>query len=218
MLKKVTGSDCVFAFFLKAVACEIDEPLALIFNKSLDTGLVPSAWKYCNVTPIYKGGDKDDPGNFRPISVVPVVAKILEKLIASRLGMYLESHNFLREHQSVYRHGKLSEQLLLFAVDSIVRALDQGFVVCAAFLDPRKAFDSLDHVILLERFQQLGVCGTGLRWFQNYLSDHFQQVKCGTVFSDWKLVKGGIPQGNALGPLLFLIYVNNIPKQVQHGP
>ena len=132
--------------------------------------------------------------------------------------MYLESHNFLREHQGVYRHGKLSEQLLLFVVDSIVRALDQGFVVCAAFLDLRKAFDSLDHVILLERFQQLGVCGTGLRWFQNYLSDHFQQVKCSTVFSDWKLVKGGIPQGNALGPLLFLIYVNNIPKQVQHGP
>ena len=132
--------------------------------------------------------------------------------------MYLESHNFLHEHQGTYRHGKSSEQILLFAVDSIVRALDQGLVVCSAFLDLRKAFDSLDHVILLERLQQLGVCGTELRWFQNYPSDCFQRVKCGTVFSYWKPVKGGIPQGSALGPLLFLIYVNNMPKQVQHGP
>ena len=104
--KKATGSDCVSAFFLKAVACEIAEPLALILNKSLDTGLVPSAWKYCNVKPIYKGGDKADPSNFRPISAVPVAAKILEKLIASRLSMYLESHNFRHKHQGAYRHRK----------------------------------------------------------------------------------------------------------------
>ena len=88
--------------------------------------------------------------------------------------MYLESHNLLHEHQDAYRHGKSSEQILLFAVDSIVRALDQGLVVCSAFLDLRKAFDSLDHMILLERLQQLGVCGTELRWFQNYLSDRLQ--------------------------------------------
>ena len=175
-------------------------------------------WKHYNVTPIYKGGDKADLSNFRLISVVPVAVKILEKLIASSLGMYLESHNFRHNHQGAYRHRKSSEQIFLFAVDSIVRALDQGLVVCAAFLNLRKTFDSLNHVILLERLQRLGVCGTKLRWFQNYLSDCFQRVKCGTVFSDWKPVKGGIPQGSALEPLLFLIYVNNMPKQVQHGP
>ena len=120
------------AFFLRAVACVIAESPALIFNKSLDTGLVPSAWKYYNVTPIYKGGDKADPSNFRPISVVPVAGKILEKLKVSCLGMFLESHNFLHEHQGTYRHGKSSEQILLFAVDSIVHALDRGLVVCAA--------------------------------------------------------------------------------------
>ena len=87
------------------------------------------------MTPIYKDGDKADPSNFRPISVVPVATKILEKLIASHLGMYLESHNFLHEHQGAYHHGKSSEQIFLCAVDSIVRALDQGLVVCSAFLD-----------------------------------------------------------------------------------
>ena len=113
----------------------VAEPLALIFNKSLDTGLVPSAWKHCSVTPVYKGGDRDDPGNFCPISVVSVAAKILEKLIASCLSSYLEFHNLLHEHQGAYHHGKSSEQILLFTVDSIIHALDQGQVVCAAFLD-----------------------------------------------------------------------------------
>lgn len=133
-VRKATGSDSVSAFFLKAVACEIAKPLTLIFNKSLNTGLVLSAWKCCNVSPVYKGGDKGDLGNFCPISVVLVVAKILEKLIASRLSSYLEHHNFLHEHQKAYHHGRSAEQILLFAVDTIVHALDQGMVVCAAFL------------------------------------------------------------------------------------
>lgn len=89
-------------------------------------------------------------------------------------------------------------------------------VVCAAFLDLRKAFDSLDHVILF-RLQQLRVDGVALQWFQDYLSGRYQQVKCGTLFSDWGVVKGGIPQGSTLGPLLFLIYVNHMPSVVQHG-
>ena len=105
----------------------------------------------------------------------------------------------------------------MFAVDKIVNALDSGSVVCAAFLDTRKACDSLDHVTLLQRLQELKVHNTELRWFQNYLSDHYQRVKCGDLFSDWGAVRGGIPQGSALGPLLFLIYVNSMPNQVKHG-
>ena len=117
----------------------------------------------------------------------------------------------------MYRCGRSSDQILLFAVDKIVNALDRGSVVCAAFLDLRKAFDSLDHVTLLHRIQELGVHNVELQWFQNYLSSHYQRVKCGDLFSGWGAVKGGIPQGSALGPLLFLIYVNNMPNQVQHG-
>ena len=134
---------------------------------------------------------------------MPIVAKILEKLIANQLGSY-ESHDLFHDHQGAYRHGRSSEQIL-FAVDTIVRALDQDLVVCAAFLDLRKAFDSLDHVLSLRRLQQLGVYGVELKWFQKYLSDRFQRVKGGAAFSDWGPVKGGIPQGSALGPLLLLI-------------
>ena len=88
---------------------------------------------------------------------------------------------------------------------------------CAAFLDLRKAFDSLDHVILLQRLQDLGVHNTELRWFQDYLSDCYQRIKCGNLFSVWGSVRGGIPQGSVLGPLLFLIYVKRMPNQVKHG-
>ena len=179
---KSTGPYGISAFFLQMVANEVAKPLTVIFNQSLQTGIVPSAWKLSNVTPIYKRGDKSDPGNFRPISVVPVAAKLLEKLIANQLRSYLESFHLLHDHQGAYRCGRSSDQILLFAVYKIVNALDSGSVVCAAFLDMRKAFDSLDHVILLQRLQELGVHNTELRWFQNYLSDRYQRVKCGDLF------------------------------------
>ena len=146
---------------------------------------------------------------------MPVAAKVLERLIANQLCLYLESCHLLHDHQGAYRCGRSSNQILLFALDKTVNALDLGSVVCAAFLDLRKAFDSLDHVTLLHiRIQELEVHNVK---FRNYLSNHYQRIKCSDLFSDWEAVKGGIPQGSALQPLLFLIYVNKMLNQVQHG-
>ena len=103
------------------------------------------------------------------------------------------------------------------ASDTIAQVLDSGGSLCIAFLDLRKAFDSLDHAVLLQRLYRLGVCGNEIAWFTSYLSDRKQRVKCGSQFLEWSLVNGGIPQGSALGPLLFLIYVNDMPSQVSHG-
>jgi len=119
--------------------------------------------------------------------------------------------------QGAYQRGKSTEQILLYAVDTIVNALDSGKVVCTAFLDPRKAFDSLDHSILLDRLCKLGVCGSELTWFTNYLSNRLQRVKLRGDTSSWTSVQGGIPQGSALGPLLFLVYVNEMPSIVKYG-
>ena len=137
--------------------------------------------------------------------------------IANQLSSFLENHHLLNDLQGAYRHGRSSEQILLYAVDTITQALDNGDSVCAAFLDLRKAFDSLDHCLLLQRLFDLGVTGVELNWFTDYLSQRMQRVKCGAEFSDWGPVLGGIPQGSALGPLLFLVYVNYMPLQVRHG-
>ena len=146
------------------------------------------------MTPVQKGGDTSDLGNFRLISVVPIVAKILEKLIANQLCGYLESHQLFHGHQGAYRCGRSSEQILLYAVDTIINSLDGGKVVCAAFLDLRKAFDSLDHALLLQRLHHLGICSTEIQWFSSYLSDRVQRVKYDNSYSGWGPVLGGIPK------------------------
>ena len=215
--RKAMGPDGISALFLKEVASEIAQPLAVIYNKSLETGVIPSAWKKSNVTPVHKSGSFDDPSNYRPISVVPIVAKLLEKIVSSQLSAHLESHCLLSDYQGAYRKSKSTEQLLMVAVNSIIRAIDSKQLTCVAFLDLRKAFDSLDHVILLERLCKLGVHDIELSWFTNYLSDRFQRVKNADKFSDWGLVHGGIPQGSALGPLLFLVYMNDMAQHVKHG-
>ena len=156
--------------------------------------------------------------NYRPISVVSVAAKVLEKLIATQLQTHLETHNLLHPHQGANRHGRSSDDILLYAVDSITQELDEKHIVCCAFLDLCKAFDSLDHVILLQRLAALGVNHTSLKWFQNYLSDRYQRVKNAGIYSDWGTVTGGIPQGSALGPLLFLVYVNDMGVGILTSP
>ena len=120
-------------------------------------------------------------------------------------------------YQGAYRSGRSTKQILLCAVDTIVNALDHRRIVCAAFLDLRKAFDSLEHVMLLERLSTMGVHGVELSWFTDYLSQHVQCVKTRDGVSSWSPVKGGVPQGSALGPLLFLVYVNAMPSLVQYG-
>ena len=159
---KSTGPDGISARFLREVAADITEPLAYLYNFSIQSGFIPSDWKQSNVTAVYKQGPCDDPSNYRPISVVPIIAKVLEKLVASQLNSYCEKNQLLSPYQGAYCCGRSTEQILLFAVDTIVNALDSRKVVCAAFLDLRKAFDSLDHVVLLEHLSAIGVLGNEL--------------------------------------------------------
>ena len=150
-VKKSTGPDQLLSRFLKEVASEVVVPLTNLFNYSLQHKVVPLAWKRSHITPIYKGGAPDDPSNYQPIAVLP------ENIVATQLSMFLELNNLLHPHQGAYRCGKSTEDILLLAVDHIAALLDKGSVVCAAFIDLRKAFDSLDHCLLLERISKLGV-------------------------------------------------------------
>ena len=197
-IRKSTGPDGLSCRFLKEVAVEIAEPLTKLYNTSLQSGCIPLEWKQCNITPVHKSGPQHDPSNYCPISVVPVIAKILEKIVANQLNRYFESNKLLSPFQGTYLQGKSTEQILLYAVDTIVSALDCGKIVCTAFLDLHKAFDSLDHTILPNRLSEMGVSGSELAWFTNYLSNHLQRVKLNGSASSCTTVKGRIPHGSAL--------------------
>ena len=202
-VRKSAGPDGLSAHFLKEIAVEIAAPLAHLYNLSLQQGIVPHAWKQSHITPVHKGGSTDDPSHYRPIAVVSVIAKVLEKIVATQLSSYLEEHWLFNSHQGVYRHGKSTEDIFLVAVDAIAHHMDKNESVCVAFLDLRKAFDSLDHCILLHQLSNLGVSNAVLQWFRDYLSDRTHCVKSHHQYSSSALMKGGIPQGSALGPLLF---------------
>jgi len=141
-----------------------------------------------------------DPGDYRPISVAPIVAKVLEKVTAFQLNLFLENCKLLHNLWGAYRHGRSADQILLYAVDTILQVVDHGDYICAAFLDLRKAFDSLDHHLLSEHLSGLGVTGVELQWFVDYLSNHKQHVKKGNQYSEWGAVLGVSLRAVPLGP------------------
>ena len=173
------------ARFLREISDEIiAAPLTIIFNHSLPAGVFPSEWKHSHITLLHKGRSPGDPGNFRPISVVPILAKILEKIVFEQLGDYLETNFLLHPHQGAYRCDRSTEDILLAAVDQIVHSLDAGNAVCVAFLDFRKVFDSIDHYVLLNRLFDLNLSPAVLCWFKNYLSHKLHCVKGTNTFSE----------------------------------
>ena len=214
-VRKSTEPDGLSARFLREVAVEITAPLAHLYNLSLRRGIVPLAWKQSHITPIHNGGSTDDPSNYRLIAVVSVVAKILEKklLLLSSLHI-LRNINYsirIRVHTVMVRVLRTFYWLQWILLSII---MDKNESVCAASLDFRKAFDSLDHRVLPHQLLNFGVSNAVLQWLTDYLTNRTHRVKFNHQYSSWAIMKGGIPQGSALGPLLFLIYMNTLPSKI----
>ena len=190
----------------------ISESLANIFNLSLQSGIFPDDWKLARITPIYKDGSKTECGNYRPISVISIVAKVFEKLVCNQLRSFMKENNIIIDEQSGFRPYHSTETILLDSTNEWLYNMDKGLINGVLFLDLKKAFDTVNHKILLTKLEMYGIRGCSLEWFRSYFMNRRQVCAINGKLSDEKQINCGVPQGSNLGPFLFLLYINDLPN------
>lgn len=214
-VSKSSGPDSISPKLLREGANELALPLCTLFNLSLQNSHYPSDWKKANVTPVFKKSNPSLPNNYRPISLLSCVGKVMERCVFKYLFNYLISQNVLTHLQSGFIPGDSTVNQLVSLYDEFCKALDDGKEIRCVFCDISKAFDRVWHKGLLHKLRQIGLGPPIIEWFANYLTSRQQRVVFNNNNSDWKHITAGVPQGSILGPLLFLIYINDIVNSIQ---
>ena len=207
---KATGCDNISARFLKDASNVIVNPLTYIVNLSIKTGIVPDDFKTARVVPLFKKGDCNLESNYRPVSILPVISKLFERIVFDQFNNYLVKKDLIYKYQSGFRPSFSTDTALTYFTDRVRFNIDNGLYTGVILLDLRKAFDTVNHSILLKKLESIGVDDNAVKWFCSYLIDRKQFVDVSGTYSSCDPIVCGVPQGSILGPLLFSIYVNDM--------
>ena len=207
---KASGYDKLPVKTVKDCSDVLAFPLTELINKSLETSTLPNVEKIAKVTPIFKNGTKSSLDNYRPISILPVFSKLLERTVHRQLYSYLEENNFLTDRQFGFRKSRNTSQAIAHITDFIRSAMDRGEYTGAVYVDLKKAFDTVNHATKLSKLPVYGINDKELSWFIDYLFNRKHFVGFNTTCSKYQEITCGVPQGSILGPLLFLLLMNDI--------